>query len=224
MSLAPAKWQALVFLSIIAILTAGCTGPNLATTLKADRTELLPGEYTSIECTVSNSPGDMSYEWSCSGGSIWGQGKAVHWFPPDSPGTYTINVQVKGENDKSSRASLSITVTENHAPVIHDLVVTAEHKYLKEVEVKGGRHYYAVGKDQMYNISCQAEYEGDDNLDCAWSCDKGEISGAGAKVIWKAPSATGDVRISVTVSDGKNGVATRDLLLVVVPCSKCTFG
>jgi hypothetical protein len=212
------KWQALMFLSIVSILAGGCASQTLPATLEATKSVLSLGEHTNIECIVSNVTGNFTYEWSNNGGSIQGEGQAIDWVAPDSPGTYTISAEIQGSNGKRGTASITITVTDNHAPVIQDLVVTAEHKYLKE-----RKKDYLVGKDQTYNISCQAEDEDNDDLDYIWSCDKGKISGTGAQVTWKAPNLDGNVNITVTVSDSKNGVATQDLLLKVVACSACTF-
>jgi hypothetical protein len=216
------KWQALIFLSIMSILAAGCAGQNLPAKLEASKSVLSLGEHTNIECIVSNVTGNFTgnftYEWSNNGGSLQGEGEAIDWVAPDSPGTYTIRAKVTGDNGKRGTASITITVTDNHAPVIQDLVVTANHRYLK-----ARAEDYLVGKDQSYNISCQAEDEDNDDLSYIWSCDKGKISGTGAQVTWKAPNVDGKVHITVTVSDSRNGVATQELLLSVVACSTCTF-
>lgn len=216
------RWQALIFLSIISILVGGCIGPTLATTLKADRTVLCLGEHANIECTVSNTTGNITYEWSCSGGSIEGEEAVVDWFAPDSAGAYTIKVKAEEETGKSGRASLTITVMDNNRPIIEDVVVTAEHKYLKKT-AEGTAYSYLVGKAQEYHIECQAQDEDKDSLAYQWLCSAGEIQGSGPGVTWTAPDASVDVKITVTVSDGKGGVATHELSLNVVACSACTF-
>jgi hypothetical protein len=212
------KWQVLIFLSIISILAGGCTGQTLPVKLESTSTVLSLGQHTNIECIVSNSTGNYTYEWSSDWGSIQGEGKLVDWLAPDSAGNYSIEVTVTGDNVKSGTASITITVADNHAPVIEDFVVTADHKYVKEL-----KNYYKVGKDQMYHIECQAWDEDNDDLIYTWSCDNGEISGTGANITWKSPNVSGDVNITATVSDEMNEVATQDLLLQVVSCSPCTF-
>ena len=222
MKLKSVKWQALVFLSIISILAGGCASQALPARLEATESVLSLGEHTSIECIVSNvtanSTGNFTYEWSNDGGSLQGEGQTIDWVAPDSPGIYTIRAEVTGDNGERGAASITITVTDNHVPVIQDLVITADHKYLK-----ARADDYLVGKDQAYNISCQAEDEDNDDLSYIWSSNKGKISGTGAQVTWKAPNVDGKVNITVTVSDSRNGTATQDLLLSVVACSACTF-
>jgi hypothetical protein len=215
------KYQALILLSIISIISiiaGGCASQSISATLETTKPVLSLGEHTNIECIVPNATGNFTYEWSDNGGTIQGEGAAIDWVAPNSSGTYTIRAEVTGYNGKRGTASTTITVLDNHAPVIEDLVVTANHKYLKE-----RKNDYLVGKDQSYNISCQAEDEDNDNLSYIWSCDNGKISGTGAQVTWKAPSVDGQVYITVTVSDSRNGTATQELLLSVVACSACTF-
>jgi hypothetical protein len=217
------KWQALIFLGIMSILAGGCAGQApLPAELEASKSALSLGEHTKIECIVSNATGNFtgnfSYAWSNDGGSIQGEGQAIDWVAPDIPGTYTIKAEVAGDDGKRGTASITITVTDNHVPVIQDLVVTADHKYLKK-----RKDDYLAGKDQAYNISCQAEDEDNDDLSYIWSCDKGKISGTGAQVTWKSPNVDGKLNITVTVSDSRNGTATQELLFSVVACSACTF-
>ena len=227
MKLKSLKWQALVFLSIVSILAGGCTSQaTLPAKLEATKSVLSLGEHINIECIISNvtanftgnSTGNFTYAWSNDGGSLQGEGQAIDWVAPESPGTYTITTEVTGDNGRRGTASITITVTDNHAPVIQDSVVTADHKYLKK-----RADDYLAGKDQAYNISCQAEDADNDDSDYIWSCDKGKISGTGAQVTWKSPNIDGKVNITVTVSDSRNGTATQELLFSVVACSACTF-
>ena len=210
--------RALILLSAISILAVGCGNYFIPCSLKAGKTLLSLGEHTNIECVVSNSTGNINYKWASSDGSIQGEGASIDWLAPESAGDYFIRVEVEGENSKRGTAFITITVIENYAPGIKDLVITSGTKYLKK---KG--EGYLVGKDQTYYIECQALDEDNDDLIYTWSCDNGEMSGTGTKVTWKAPNANVKVNVTVTVSDGRNGVATQDLVLEVVACSACTF-
>jgi hypothetical protein len=97
------------------------------------------------------------------------------------------------------------TAINNHRSIIEDIVIAAEHKYLKKMADETG---YLVGKAQKYRIECQAQDNDNDSPACEWLCSGGEIPGSGSGVTWVAPDASGDVKITVTVSDGKGGVAT----------------
>ena len=218
MRLTSRKWQTLIILSIVFIFASGCANQILPTTLKADKTLLSLGEYTNMECVVSNSTGNVSYEWSSDGGSFQGEGKLVQWLAPESAGKYFIRVNTKEGSGRKGTAFMTITVADNHQPIIEDIVVTADHKFLK---VKGPG--YMAGKGQEYHIECQARDEDMDNLVYEWSSSGGNIQEEGSQVIWFAPAAADDITITVTVSDNREGVATQDLLISVVRCSPCTF-
>jgi hypothetical protein len=87
----------------------------------------------------------------------------------------------------------------NQPPVIFSLV--AENTQL-----------YPSGSTE---IQCTAQDADGDKIDFKWACTGGEISGAGAIVMWKAPTAYGDYNITVTVEDGKGGSAQASLPITV---------
>ena len=217
MRLTSRRWQTLIFLSIIPILAAGCVNQHLPATLKVDKTPLFLGEQTSIECIASNTTGNTHYEWSSSGGNLAGEGSLVEWNA-DNAGNYFIKVNIEDDSGKKGTAFTTVTVVDNHQPIIEDIVVTADHRFLK---VKGPG--YMAGKGQEYHIECQARDEDMDDLVYKWSSSGGNIQEEGSQVIWFSPSVDGDITITVTVSDGKEGVTTQDLLISVVRCSPCTF-
>jgi hypothetical protein len=47
-----------------------------------------------IECIVSNTSMELSYEWSCDGGQISGQGPMITWTAPNSSVEVTVTVTV----------------------------------------------------------------------------------------------------------------------------------
>jgi hypothetical protein len=50
-------------------------------------------EYA-IECGVGNTSINLSYEWSCTGGEISGEGSLITWTAPNPPGTTDVTVTV----------------------------------------------------------------------------------------------------------------------------------
>ena len=49
----------------------------------------------SIECVASsNTSGNLTYEWSCTGGDIDGQGSVINWTAPDAVVTVTVTAKV----------------------------------------------------------------------------------------------------------------------------------
>jgi hypothetical protein len=191
------------------------------TDVAADADWTLPSGTLQVMCTASDPDGDeLTYQWTASGGDILGTGAAVNWNAPQETGIYYITVVVIDSHGSSDTRTLFATVAQEEPPIIEELLVTAEHCYLKTTSTG-----YKVGKEQEYHIECIVS----DNSSVAsynWSCDDGEISGEGSTITWTAPDPPGssDVTITVVVSDIAGNMATKDLALNVVNCSPCTFG
>lgn len=214
------RWGAFLLLGLAAMLLSGCTVPTLPTVLNVDRAVVCLGEQVNLQCVVSGAEGNITYEWFCSGGTIEGEGPAVKWIAPESRGAYTIGVRARAADGKLGRATTTIRVTNNHLPVIDEVVVTAEHKYLKQMAQPNS---YLVGKAQEYHLECRARDPDNDELSYEWSASAGNLQQAGSRATWVAPDAVVDVRLTVKVTDSKKGVTTQELLLKVVACSACTF-
>ncbi len=194
--------------------------------LRASKEWIMPSGNCTIICEASDPDNDsLSYDWLASGGNITGEGDTVTWAAPEETGNYTVTVVVTDELGGESSASLSIRVAFNNPPIIENLTVTAEHKYLKEIS--GG---YKVGKGQSYKIECSASDPDGDELFYEWSSDEeptgitGTIPGEGPVVTWTAPPRAVTVTVTVMVSDNNGGAATDSVVLEVVSCSVCTFG
>ena len=101
--------------------------------------------------------------------------------------------------------------------IIESLLVTADHCYLTAYSWG-----YKVGKKQEYNIECIVSDTGNE-LFYEWSCDGGEISGEGSTITWIAPGVSGEVTVTVMVTDVADNRVTESIILDVVSCSDCTF-
>jgi hypothetical protein len=184
-----------------------------------DASWTLPSGTVPLTCTASDPDGDqLTYEWTADAGDISGTGPAVNWTAPQETGIYYITVVVMDSHGSSDIRTLSATVAHQEPPVIEELLVTAEHCYLKTTSTG-----YKVGKEQEYHIECVVS-DSDAVVFYNWSCDDGELSGDGSQIIWTAPNASVDVTITVIVSDVSGNMASKDVALNVVSCSPCTFG
>jgi hypothetical protein len=171
-----------------------------------------------VTCNASDSDGDaLSYNWSASGGNITGTGAIVNWTAPGEVGMYDISVVVADGLGKEATGLIALIASNGPPPVIEGLIVTAEHKNLKETTTG-----YKVAKAYNYSIGCNAS--GNGTLSYNWTTTGGNISGTGAVVNWTAPDSVGDVTVTVKVFDGVGNWVRKSILLKVVPCTPCEFG
>ena len=65
-------------------------------------------------------------------------------------------------------------------------------------------------------IDCTARDADSDNLTYTWTSEAGEIRGKGYSVLWMPPSKMGTYPITLSVTDGKGGVATENISIRVL--------
>jgi len=204
----------------IAIQVRANRAPTISS-LVADADWTLPSGTLQVTCTASDPDGDaLTYEWTATAGDISGTNAVVNWTTPQEVGAYYITVVVRDSHGSSDTRTLSVTVAQEEPPTIEELLVTAEHCYLKTVSSG-----YKVGKEQEYHIQCVVA-DTSIELSYEWSCDGGELSGEGGMITWTAPNPSGsaDVTVTVIVSDIASNMASKNVILNVVNCSPCTFG
>jgi len=195
--------------------------PPTITSLTADAIWTLHPGSLNVACDASDLDGDeLSYEWTASGGDISGTGAVVSWIAPEEVGIYDITVVVKDGHGREDTRSVSLSVATGTPPNIEDLIVTAEHKYLKE---NGTGYDYKVGKEQKYDIECTVS-DASVGVSYNWSCEDGEIAGEGSTITWTAPNTSSKVTVTVIVSDIAGNRISNSVILYVVSCSACTFG
>jgi len=193
------------------------------TSMVADAEWTLPSGSIQVTCTASDPDGDeLSYEWSTTGGDITGTGAVVSWTAPEAVGIYDITVVVTDGHGSSDTDLLTISVATEQPPTIEELRITADHCYLKT-----NTSPYKVGREQEYHIECVVA-DADTELSYNWSCDDGEITeilGDGSMITWEAPNEYVErASVRVIVSDISGNMATKNVYLEVVNCSRCTFG
>ncbi len=200
-------------------ITVRANNPPSITSLVADPDWTTPSGSLQVTCNATDPDGDeLSYEWSASGGSITGTDAAVNWTAPEEVGTYHVTVVVTDGHGGEGTRFVYLSVVTGTPPTIEDLVVTAEHQYLKKTSTG-----YKVGKTKEYDIECIASNTSGE-LAYEWSCDGGEISGDGSMITWTAPDTEGDVTVTVLVTDIAHNTVSKSIILNVVPCSACIFG
>jgi len=194
--------------------------PPEINSLTADAVWTLRSGSLNVTCDATDPDGDeLSYEWVTDGGNITGTGTEVVWTAPAEVGIYYVTVSVTDDHGSSATDSLSISVATEQPPIIEELVVTAEHCYLKTYSWG-----YKVGKEQEYQIECTTKDTGVE-LSYNWLCEDGTISGGGSVITWTAPDEyLENTTVTVVVSDITVNMVRKSVALNVVSCSKCTFG
>jgi hypothetical protein len=194
--------------------------PPIITSLIADADWTTPSGSLQVTCDASDPDHDeLSYEWSTTGGNITGTGAAVNWTAPEEVGIYYITVVVNDGQGSNDTGSVTLIVATGTLPMIENLIVTADHKYLKETTTG-----YKVGKGQQYHIACNVSSNVSEELTYEWLCTGGELSGGGSNITWTAPNTSGVVTVTAIVFDLAGNMDKDDLLLTVVSCSVCEFG
>jgi hypothetical protein len=190
------KWLAgLILVTIAALLIGGGCEANLLPVISSlsltTQGEINPGTTAQLDCDASDPNEDeLSYTWSADGGTISGSGANVSWTAPDTPGTYTIDVEVSDGRDGIATDQLTITVLiPNDPPVIESLTTDCPR----------------VRPGHSGTITCLAFDPDGDELTYTWEAERGTISGEGPEVTWTAPSEYGNFSVTVTVSDGRGG-------------------
>jgi len=216
---------ALVTTGVIVLLTASsCTTvtnrlPTI-TNLEAEAEWMAPSGSLHLTCVASDADGDgLSYEWITTGGDISDTGAAAIWTAPEEVGMYDITVVVDDGHGGTDTAFLTLIASDGPPPSIQNLTVTAqEPKYLKTTSTG-----YKVGKTKEYYIECIASAMNGE-LVYEWSCNGGEISGAGSLITWIAPDTSGYVTVTAKVFDGVGNWVRKNVVFEVVDCSPCEFG
>jgi len=206
---------------VVLLLASSCNSLRpVITGLEAEADWTAPLDSLQVTCNASSPDGDeLSYEWSASGGNISGTGAAVNWTAPEEVGIYHITVVVEDSQGRKDTESIALIASNGPPPIIEDLIVTAEHQYLKETTTA-----YKVLKTEEYYIECIASNTNGE-LVYDWSCDDGEFSGEGSMITWTAPNTEVEVDVTVTVKvfDGLGNWVRESVAFEVVYCESCVI-
>ena len=205
LALGQTRWQlSLVALTLCAILCSSCDLFNnvpLISSVQSQREWVDVLHSTEITCVASDPDEDeLTYLWEAASGDISGQGSTVTWTAPDTPGTYAITVTVTDGRGGEVKTQLTIDVLVNHPPVIESLATEQCVIYLGESTF----------------IECVASDPDGDELTYLWEATDGDISGQGSTVTWTAPDTAGTYNVTATVTDGRDGEASKELNITVI--------
>jgi len=196
--------------------------PPTITSLVAATDWITPSGSVQVTCNATDPDGDeLTYEWTATTGNISGTGSAANWTAPQEVGIYDITVVVKDSHGDSATDSLHISVATEQPAIIAALLITKDrygHCYLKKSGEK-----YLVGREQKYDIECIVSNTSME-LSYEWSCTSGELSGEGSLITWTAPNSSVEVTVTATISDLAGNMFSKNMILSVVSCSRCTFG
>jgi hypothetical protein len=213
------KKRCLVIVAVVVLLlsASSCNGLGpVITSLEAEADWTAPLGSLLVTCNASSPDGDeLSYEWSTTGGGISGTGAVVNWTAPEEVGMYDIAVVVEDSQGSKDTGSIVLIASNGPPPIIEDLIVTAEHQYLKKTTTG-----YKVAKTYDYDIECIASNTSGE-LVYEWSCDGGEIFEEGSMITWTAPNTDGDVTVTVKVFDDVGNWVGESVAFEVVPCDSC---
>lgn len=194
--------------------------PPAIADLMADADWTLPLGNLQVTCDAEDpDEDDLSYEWTVDGGDILGTGAVVNWSAPQESGVYRITVTVKDGHGSLDTRMLSVIVALEQPTIIEDLVVTADHCYLKTYSWG-----YKVGREQEYYIECLVANTSTE-MSYQWACEDGTISGEGPVITWVAPNEYIETTtVTVTVTDlDRDIMDAKSVVFNVVSCSSCTF-
>ncbi|UCD21449.1 MAG: hypothetical protein JSW22_05170 [Chloroflexota bacterium] len=218
------RYPAILVIMTMALLlfTLSCGSldnyPPVIDGLGAEAEWALPSGSLQVTCNASDRDGDgLSYDWSTNRGVITGWGPEIAWTAPEEIGVCDITVMVDDGQGGNVTGSLTLISANGTLPIIENLIITADHEYLKEYSWG-----YKVGKEKEYDIECVASNTSGE-LVYEWLCDGGEITGDGSVIMWTAPNISCDVTITVVVFDTAGYMDHASVFLEVVSCSSCTF-
>jgi len=193
----------LAVLTLFTILAGGCALLNKAPViinLEAEKDHLCTSESGQIRVVAYDPDGDdLSYQWSATGGDIFGEGSIAIWAAPDSPQTCQITVKVADGRGGEAEMQLSLGVAPNSPPVIDSL------------SAKRTR----ANRAECIVIECLASDADEDSLTYTWSATGGTFYGVGSVTTWEAPLALGTYTITVEISDSRGGEASGRLTIDV---------
>jgi len=205
------------------------TGTPIITSIRADKSEVEPGEQCVLTCMASDlDGGTLTYEWLAAEGSIDPAEASATWTSPGESGLYQVKVVVSDDSGNQASKSITLRVGEEEEETDDEPggpfwiesfeVVPVGHSKLKTPVL--GTEQWTIFQGRDAEITCVID--GDDSgLDYEWSCDVGTITGSGGVINWEAPEHACYAQVSVVVSNGGSTSDSGEVVFRVSTCANC---
>ena len=112
-------------------------------------------------------------------------------------------VTVGDGQGKLTSMQTRVTVLPNHNPEINTL--SSETRSM------------TPGKETK--IRCDAKDSDGDELQYTWEVSGGTVTGSGREIVWKAPEECSTYSVKAIVTDGRDGMASREINIKVAKTS-----
>ncbi len=158
------------------------------------------GQQCFLKCGAADPEGEaLTFTWEAEKGSLTGSGPTVSWLTPFDETNSVIKVTVADPQGHTATMTVNVSILPNQDPEIEMLTATPRNM--------------TPGVESI--LQCVASDADGDSLEYSWEVNGGMLEGSGADVSWIAPEECGTYTVTVTVTDGRHGVAVKQLLLRV---------
>ncbi len=199
-------------------LRVKANAPPQIVSMSSDTDWLSGGGSARFWCEAMDPDGDdITYEWSATGGELFGQGDSIIWLAPDEIDSYWITVTVRDSYGGEARRALPISVTPLEPPEIQDMIV----KPLNTNMFKRHGDFWTIYQGRSCTVECVV-VEGDGPFSYEWSADYGTLTYEGPVATWEAPKGIVGASIVVVVTDVNGNRSTASALVYVDTCP-CSF-
>ncbi len=184
-------------------LKEGNSAPVLIS-LTTEKMLLDPNERIEIISNVFDPDSDpLTYVWSSSGGIISGSGNRVFFTAPETPGKYTVTVNVTDGKGGNLTKSIILEVRQ-----LGELKITTLKIEPSKIPPKG-----------TALVTCEVNDPENKELTYIWEVDGGTITGEGSQVNYTAPNEPRVYNLKVTVKDniGRTTSTSEEILVGTDP-------
>lgn len=182
--------------------------------------EVPPAFDVSVVCVASSVDGkDLTYEWTADNGTVKGEGNAIMWLSPASPGTYNLAVKVSGVNGRTASQQAMVRVVPFKTSEFTD-----NPEVLLKTPIPGTwsvTDQVKITPQSTTGVECSVSSNSTGKYKYTWTSNGGKLIGQGvkegkaARVAWMPPTVAGNYTVTVEVTDEKNNIAVSSVYFEV---------